>query len=62
MHALNNTSMVTGDVKYVKWALELAKTAHAHFTYIPDQWYQKKNVLENEYRFKTSINSIDGAT
>jgi hypothetical protein len=36
MHSLNNTSMATGDVKYVKWALELAKTAHAHFAYTPD--------------------------
>ncbi|MGB8233939.1 MAG: hypothetical protein WCE60_08100, partial [Methanobacterium sp.] len=36
MHSLSNTSMATGDVRYVKWALELAKTAHAHFTYTPD--------------------------
>jgi hypothetical protein len=35
MHALNNTSMITGDIKYIQWALELAKTAHAHFTYLP---------------------------
>ena len=34
MHALNNVSSVTGDIKYVKWASELAKTAHKRFTYI----------------------------
>ncbi len=36
MHALNNTSKVTGDIKYLKWALELAKTAHRSFTYTPN--------------------------
>ncbi len=42
MHSLNNTSMATGNVKYIKWALELAKTAHAHFTYAPDQGTVKR--------------------
>ena len=37
MHALNCTARVTGDIKYIKWALELAKTAHAAFTYLPDR-------------------------
>jgi hypothetical protein len=35
MHALNRTSRATGDSKYNRWAIELAKTAHAGFTYVP---------------------------
>ena len=35
MHALHQVSRVTGDVKYLTWALELAQTVHAGFTYIP---------------------------
>ena len=31
MHALERTSMVTGDPKYCRWAVELAKAAHAGF-------------------------------
>jgi hypothetical protein len=42
MHALNNTSVATGDVKYIKWARELAKTAHKHFTYLPHQGTRKR--------------------
>lgn len=34
MHALNRVSQVTGDGIYNTWALELAKAAHAGFTYI----------------------------
>lgn len=33
MHALNLVSKVCGDTKYNVWAIELAKTAHAAFTY-----------------------------
>ncbi len=33
MHALNRVSQVTGDLTYNRWAIELAKTAHARFTY-----------------------------
>ncbi len=33
MHALDRISRVTGDPMYNKWATELAKTAHAKFTY-----------------------------
>jgi hypothetical protein len=33
MHALDCVSRVTGDPTYNRWALELAKTAHARFTY-----------------------------
>ena len=42
MHALNKTSLVTGDTKYLKWAMELAKTAHKHFTYLPNQNMSKR--------------------
>jgi len=35
MHALNRVSRVYGDLEYTRWALELAKTAHARFTYLP---------------------------
>jgi len=33
MHALNRVTQVTGDLKYNRWAMELAKTTHARFTY-----------------------------
>jgi hypothetical protein len=35
MHALNRVSRITGEATYNVWALELAKTAHAKFTYVP---------------------------
>lgn len=35
MHALNRVSRFTGDSIYNRWAIELAKTAHAKFTYVP---------------------------
>ena len=35
MHALARVSLVTEDSKYTHWAMELAKTAHARFTYAP---------------------------
>jgi hypothetical protein len=35
MHALDRVSRVTGEPIYNMWAIELAKTAHARFTYVP---------------------------
>jgi hypothetical protein len=35
MHALNRVSRVTGNPDYVAWAIELARTAHTRFTYLP---------------------------
>jgi hypothetical protein len=35
MHALNRVCRVTADPVYNTWAIELAKTAHARFTYVP---------------------------
>lgn len=43
MHALNRVSRVTGDPTYVRWAMELARTAHARFTYIPP-WENRKRI------------------
>jgi len=42
MHALNCVSRVTGDLTYNRWAMELAKTAHARFTYVPFSGSQKR--------------------
>jgi hypothetical protein len=42
MHALNRVSRVTGDPAYNTWAIELAKTAHAKFIYIPSSCSQKR--------------------
>jgi len=37
MHALSQTANITQDVKYIRWAVELAKTAHKSFSYkMPD--------------------------
>ena len=41
MHALNRLSRVSGDATYNRWAIELAKTAHARFTYVPSFGDQK---------------------
>ena len=35
MHALNRVSRVCGDPVYTRWAVELARTAHARFTFVP---------------------------
>jgi hypothetical protein len=42
MHGLNCVSRVTGDLTYNRWAMELAKTAHAGFTYVPVLGGQKR--------------------
>jgi hypothetical protein len=42
MHALNRVCRVTGDRAYAGWAVELAKTAHARFTYVPPSGEQKR--------------------
>ena len=42
MHALNRVSRVTEDSTYNRWAMELAKTAHATFTYVPSSGGQKR--------------------
>ena len=42
MHALNRVTRATGDSTYNNWAMELAKTAHASFTYVPSSGGQKR--------------------
>ncbi len=42
MHALNRVSRVTGDTIYNTWAMELAKTAHGKFTYVPPSGGRKR--------------------
>ena len=41
MHALNRLTRATGDSIYNTWAMELAKTAHDNFTYVPSSGGQK---------------------
>jgi hypothetical protein len=42
MRALNKASRATGDSTYNRWAMELAKTAHDKFTYLPSSGHQKR--------------------
>ena len=42
MHALSQVSGVTGDERYHRWALELAKASHAGFTYTPVSGERKR--------------------
>jgi hypothetical protein len=42
MHALNRVSRVTEEPRYQTWAVELAQTAHARFTYRPSFGGQKR--------------------
>jgi hypothetical protein len=42
MHALNRAGRVTGASIYTAWAIELAKTAHAGFTYVPPTSSEKR--------------------
>lgn len=42
MHALNRVSQATSDPAYTRWAVELAKTAHAAFTYVPPAGGRKR--------------------
>jgi len=42
MHALNRATRVTGDFTYNRWAIELARTAHAKFVYAPSSGGQKR--------------------
>jgi len=42
MHALARVSLVTGYSEHTKWAIELAKTAYARFTYAPSLRARKR--------------------
>jgi hypothetical protein len=42
MHTLNRVSRATGNPTYNEWAIELAKAAHARFTYLPSRRSAKR--------------------
>ena len=42
MHALDRAGRVTGNPAYIRWACELARTAHSRFTYPPPGGGQKR--------------------
>jgi hypothetical protein len=42
MHALNRVSKVTGDLTYLRWAIDLAEAAHARFTCAPPYGGRKR--------------------
>ncbi len=42
MHALNRITRITGDFSYNRWAIELAKSVHSKFTYVPVGGGQKR--------------------
>ena len=49
MHALNRVTVVSGNLQYNRWALELAKSAHSGFTYTlpnlqPKRMYWKMSI------------------
>jgi hypothetical protein len=44
MHTLSQVSRATGEATYHRWAIELAKTAHASFTYQPSSGGRKRMV------------------
>ncbi|MDH5203201.1 MAG: hypothetical protein OEW69_08090 [Nitrospirota bacterium] len=63
MHALNCVSRVTGDSAYIIWAMELAKTAHARFTYLPSSGSRKrmywKMSIDLSYPLVKSMGHLD---
>ncbi|MDH5769367.1 MAG: hypothetical protein OEZ31_10495 [Nitrospirota bacterium] len=63
MHALNCVSRVTGDSAYIIWAMELAKTAHARFTYLPSSGGRKrmywKMSIDLSYPLVKSMGHLD---
>jgi hypothetical protein len=63
MHALNCVSCVTGDAVYITWAMELVKTAHARFTYLPSSGSRKrmywKMSIDLSYPLVESMGHLD---
>ncbi len=63
MHALNRVSRVTGDAIYNRWAIELAKSVHTKFTYVPSSGGQKrmywKMSIDLSYPLVTSMGQHD---
>jgi hypothetical protein len=63
MHALNLVSRATGCATFATWAMELAKTAHAKFTYMPSFGGQKlmywKMSIDLSYPLVSSMGQHD---
>jgi hypothetical protein len=63
MQALNCVSRFTGDAAYITWAMELAKTAHAKFTYLPSSGGRKrmywKMSIDLSYPLVESMGHLD---
>lgn len=63
MHALSNVSQVANDPKYTQWAVELVKTVHEKFTYMPSSGRQKrmywKMSIDLSYPLVTSMGQHD---
>jgi hypothetical protein len=63
MHALDRVSRVFGDAKYNTWAIELAKTAHSSFTYLPPGSGRKrmywKMSIDLSYPLVASMGHLD---
>jgi len=63
MHSLARMSVTTGGPTYNRWAIELAKTAHARFTYSPGGGGQKriywKMSIDLSYPLVTSMGQHD---
>lgn len=63
MHALARVGMVTGNSAYTKWAMELAKTAHARFIYAPSPRARKrmywKMSIDLSYPLVPSMGQLD---
>jgi hypothetical protein len=62
MHALNRVGRVTSKAIYTRWAIELAKTAHAGFTYIASSGHKRlywKMSTDLSYPVVTSMGQHD---
>lgn len=63
MHALDCVSRVTGDPAFNRWAIELAKTAHARFAYTPRKGGEKylywKMSIDLSYPLVSSMGHLD---
>jgi len=63
MHALHRATLVTGDPIYLRWAMEMAKAAHAGFTHKPSFGGRKrmywKMSIDLSYPLVTSMGQHD---
>jgi hypothetical protein len=63
IHGLTSVSRVTGDAAYITWAMELAKTSHSRFTYLPSSGGHKrmywKMSIDLSYPLVESMGHLD---